>query len=52
MKSEDEITVLVDTDLDSLKDILKKNDFQLILECDYNDIYMVNKGEELFKSCP
>ena len=53
MKSEDEITVLVDTDLDSLKDILKKNDFQLILECDYNDIYMINKDyfSDSFDDC-
>ena len=53
MKSEDEITVLVDTDLDSLNSILKDNGFQLILECDYNDIYMINKDyfSDSFDDC-
>ena len=42
---ENEITVEVDTDLDSLINLLKSNDFILKEEYDLNDIYMINKKD-------
>lgn len=46
MKYEEEITVEVDTDLDSLISILETNGFVLKEEYDLNDIYMINKSDK------
>ena len=46
MKYENEITVEVDTDLDSLIKTLEKNGFKLKEEYDLNDIYMINKDDK------
>lgn len=46
MKYENEITVEVDTDLNTLVRILEKNNFKLMKEYDLNDIYFINKNEK------
>lgn len=46
MKYEEEITIEVDTDLESLIRILEDNGFKLKEEYDLNDIYMVNKNDK------
>ena len=46
MKYEDEITVEVTTDLDSLIKLLKDNGFKLKEEYQLNDIYMINKNDK------
>ena len=46
MEFEDEITIEVDTDLDSLIKILESNGFELKEEYDLNDIYMINKNDK------
>ena len=45
MKKENEITVEVDIDLDSLIKLLEKNGFELKEEYDLNDIYLINKND-------
>ena len=45
MKYENEITVEVDTDLDSLIKLLESNDLVLKEVYDLNDIYMINKND-------
>lgn len=47
MKFEKEITVEVDTDLQSLKQILKENNFSIKQEYDVNDIYMLNNNHQI-----
>ncbi len=47
MNFEDEITVEVDTDLDSLIKILENKGFVLREEKDLNDIYMINKNDKV-----
>lgn len=46
MKYENEITVEVNTDLDTLVKLLEDQGFQLKEIYDMNDIYMIKKGEE------
>ena len=46
MKYEDEITVEVDTDLESLIKLLELNNFVLKEAYDLNDIYMINKKDK------
>ena len=46
MKFEDEITVEIDTDLDSLIKLLESNGFVLKEEYDLKDIYMINKNDK------
>ena len=45
MKNENEITVEVEIDLDSLIKLLEKNGFELKEEYDLNDIYLINKND-------
>lgn len=45
MKYENEITVEVDTDLNTLVKILEKNNFKLMEVYDLNDIYLINRKE-------
>ena len=46
MKFENEITVEIDTDLDSLIKLLESNGFTLKEEYDLKDIYMINKNDK------
>ena len=46
MHKEDEITIEVDTTYEDLVEILEKNNFKLIDELYYNDIYMVNSADK------
>ena len=46
MDFENEITVEVDTDLDSLIKILEGRGFELKEEYDLNDIYLINKNDK------
>ena len=46
MKMENEITVEVDTDLETLDKILKEKGFKVKKECDLNDIYMIRKEDK------
>lgn len=47
MKQGKEITVELDTDLETLKGILAKQNFKIIKEYDINDIYMVDRKCDL-----
>lgn len=46
MKKEREITVLVTTDYEKLKNELEKNNFQIVEEYELNDAYMIDKNIE------
>lgn len=46
MKMENEITVEVDTDFNSLDKLLKEHGFEVKKECDLNDIYMIRKEDK------
>ena len=47
MKKEIEITVLVKSDYETLKQELEKNNFKIVEEFELNDIYMINKNIDL-----
>ena len=49
MKTENEITVLVKCDYETLKNELMKNNFKIIEEFQLNDIYMIDKNVDLTK---
>ena len=49
MKKEYEITVLVNSNYEALKQELEKNDFKIVEEFELNDIYMINKNIDLLK---
>ena len=47
MKKEIEITVLVKSDYETLKQELEKNNFKIVEEFELNDVYMINKNVNL-----
>ena len=47
MKKEIEITVLVKSDYETLKQELEKNNFKIVEEFELNDIYMIDKNVNL-----